>query len=323
MATSGTVGLTSISTAKLLERACRRCGLLPERITPEVVDIALNGLFMLIMRLSNRGLNLWCIDHKLLPVTPHQASYTLPAGTLDVLNISQCTPTPIAFTGSAGVGYYQATLSEASSVVRYGVKYSSLPTTPHILQKSEDGVSWTDVQTETELPQSGMFGWYEVDPSVTAGYFRISTLGTVAELYLASSIREVPLAPFNRDDYANQVNKRQESLNTTSYFFEKLVDPRITYWPVPADEYRHMAMFRYRQIQDVGTLTQNLEIPNRWLDPIVWQLSATLAYDLPGVDPKLRQEILMMAQNTMAEVEAGETDSAPVYIYPNIGVYTR
>lgn len=232
MATSGTIAATVIKTSQLIEKALRRCGLNPASATVETLDTAREDLFMLMMSLSNRGLNLWCIDQQVIPLVVGQATYVLPPGTLDVLNVLFQTP---------------------------------------------QGDEW----------------------------------------------RDFPLSAYNRDDYANLPNKSMLSERPTCYWFEKLREPQITLWPVPSDATRRLLVFRYRQIQDVGSLTEELEIPSRWLEAICWQLALRLAFELPEVKPERLAAIQSMRQEMIIEVEAGETDSAPVYIAPEIGVYTR
>jgi hypothetical protein len=131
------------------------------------------------------------------------------------------------------------------------------------------------------------------------------------------------MSQFNRDDYANQPNKTTQSETSTNFYFEKLVNPQATVWPVPKDDTRHFVLFRYRQIQDVGSLTNELELPSRWAESITWHWSLRLAFEIPEVTPDRRKEVQAMAASMVIEVEAGETDSAPTYFAPRIGVYTR
>jgi hypothetical protein len=324
MATSGTIGSTTIKTSNLLEKAVRRCGLLPATLTPESVDTATESLFMLLMSLSNRGLNLWCVDKKLMALEVAKATYQLPIGTQVVLNLLHATPTLVTGTDTSDANNYTTTLTTASPVVRFGVKFSVSPTS-FTFESSADGVTWTIAETFTEVAASGTLGWYDVDPSVTAAYFRVhSATGiTVTQFTLVTEVKEVMVAKFNRDDYANQPNKTQQSNTVTNYYFEKLITPQLTVWPVPSDATRHLVLFRYRQIQDVGTLTQELEIPARWYEAICWHLALRLAFELPGVDPARRQEVKGMADAMTIEVERDESDDAPIYYSPAIGVYTR
>lgn len=307
MSTSGTIGLTRIQTNKLLEKAVRRCGLQPAILTPEIVDTALEDLYMLLMSLSNRGLNLWCIDKKLLPLTIAQATYQLPVGTQDVLNLMHCVPKRVT----------------SGTVVRIGVKFSALPTTSFNLQTSPDGVTWTTVETFSAPTEANVYNWYDLDPQITADNFQISSNGTVSDLFLANNVTEIVVTPFNRDDYSNQPNKTFQTGLVTNYFFEKLVTPQITVWPVPNDDTRHLALYRYRNIQDVGTLTQEIELPTRWYEAITWHWAARLAFELPDVEKDRRAEVVQMANGMTIEVESGETDGSPVFFSPNIRVYTR
>ena len=322
MATSGTIGNTRVKTVNIVERAVRRCGLSPASVTAETLSIALEDLFSLLMSISSRGLNLWCVDHQLLPLVEGQATYVLPPGTLEVLNLIHATPARIEGTDTIAATFYQTQFDEAARIVRVGVDFSVAPMGTFEIQTSPDGAIWTTVKIV-----EGVIGWnwYDLDPAQTSLYFRVfsATLGIIDDLLLAGEVREIPITPFSRDDYSQQPNKTFNSLISTNYYFEKLVEPRITLWPVPGDSTRHLSLFRYRQIQDVGALTDELELPTRWFEAVIWHLALRLSFELPGVDAARRQEVLQMTSSMTFEVEGTETDNAPIYIAPLIGVYTK
>ena len=60
MATSQTVGRTSVSVTSLVEHAFRRCGKLASTISGELQMSAKENLFFLLTDLANRGLSLFC-----------------------------------------------------------------------------------------------------------------------------------------------------------------------------------------------------------------------------------------------------------------------
>ena len=325
MATSGTIGTTLIKTASVLERAVRRCGLPPTAITAETASIALEDLFTLLMSISSRGLNLWCVDKQLIALIEGQASYDLPSGSLEVLNLLHASPQRVSGTDTSSPTLYQTELDDSTTVVRVGIKFSVAQSVPFTIQSSTNGIVWTTHRTVAIAPAVGVWGWYDLDPGPTATFFRIAAaaLSTVDDFYLATSTREIEITAFNRDDYANQPDKTVRSAISNNYFFEKLVTPRITLWPVPNDDTRHLVPFRYRQVQDVGALANELELPTRWFEAIIWHLALRLAFDLPGVTADRRTEIMQMASSMTFEVEGSETDSAPVYFVPRIGVYNK
>ena len=307
MATSGTIGQTRINTAKMLEKATRRCGLSPQILTPEIVDTALESLFMLLMSLSNRGLNLWTIDKQILPIVAGQAKYVLPDGTIDVLNMMFSTQNEVT----------------TGKVVRVGVNFSTLPSATYDLQTSPDNAAWTTVATYTKPDTAGVYDWHDVDPAITATYWRINSDGVTEDVIFSGSNREIPMTPFNRDDYASQPDKTFQSNLSVNYFFEKLVNPQVTLWPVPNDSTRCVVLWRYRQIQDVGDLIDEIELPTRWYEAISWHWAARLAFELPGVEQSRRAEVVQMANAMTIEADGNETDNAPVFFTPGIRCYTR
>lgn len=326
MSTSGTIGTTKINTAKLLDKAIRRCGLEPNILTPELVEQAKESLFMLLLSIANRGLNLWCIDHRLLPLISGQATYTLPTGTLDILNVLHCTPTLADIQStSTSVGFDNFTLVDASTIVRAGFIFSILPTEATVtLEYSTDGLVWnTGVKFAVDvLP--GQYQWVDLPIQATAAYWRLShSTGALTTAAFCVQVREITITPFNRDDYAAQPNKTLQSGIVTNYFFEKKIDPQFTCWPVTNSSVNHISTFLYRQVQDVGKLTQELEIPSRWLEAISWQLAYRISFELPQVQQPRRQELKAMVDAMTMEVEGGETDGMPIYFAPRIGVYTK
>jgi len=96
-------------------------------------------------------------------------------------------------------------------------------------------------------------------------------------------------------------------------------------WPVPSEAYTIAQVTTYikRYIMDVGSLTQEIEVPQRWFNAIVYLLAAALAEELPTVDPTLIQILDQKAMRALNQAEMEERDNSPIYFTPSIGVYTR
>ena len=82
-------------------------------------------------------------------------------------------------------------------------------------------------------------------------------------------------------------------------------------------------IFRQRQVQDVGSLSQEIEVPQRWVEGIINQLAGRIVFEVDTVPKEFIQPILDMAASSLAEVERDETDGAPIMLQPNIGCYSR
>lgn len=328
MATSGTVGTTVIDTSALIEHSFRRCKVLPQAQTPETVLIAKECLHMLLLNLSNRGLNLWAVEKAFMGITAGQAAYATPAGTIDVLNVIYTQPTLATATFSAIATGGKASMTASARIIRVGFMLSSGWAGAMAIESSTDNITWTPQTTlDTTTYATGQYYWADLPVGTTAQYFRVVSSTTpypvVSAVQIATAVYDLPVTIWNRDTYATLNNKAAQGRPSTNYFFEKKLTPQITLWPVPNNSTDHLTIYRHRQAQDVGTLIQTLEVPQRWLDSIIWLLAARLCFELPTVDAALVQLIVQMADKQEFEAEQSETDGAPIFLVPGIGGYTR
>lgn len=325
--TPGIVGTTSVDTATLLEHAFRRVKIHPSAQTPELVDIALKNLYLVLMTLVNRGLNLWCVQSDFIGLANGKAVYDTPLGTVDVLEVIYCRPTRATGTNTITTTSITTALASPVRIVRTGVKFSTINATDTVtIQASNDGITWTTLNSLTGTDWT-TDTWYWFNPDVVASYsyYRAVTLNTMtaSEFYLASNSADLPVIQWNRDTWSVINNKAQTGSPATNYYLERLLTPRITLWPVPNNNFDHLQVFSQRQIQDVGTLTQQIEVPQRWIEAVIWQLSMRLSFEVPQVDAAVIQVVSAMADRTLLEVEREETDGAPISLQPNVSVYTR
>lgn len=325
MATSGTIATTTINTAKVVEHAFRRCGLVPSLQTPDIVELARNNLYLMLLALANRGLNLWCIDEQFIGLADGQREYALPAGTLQVLDLLYCRPTRATGTDTIAATSHTTALGNSTKVVRYGLKFAAGVTAALTFASSSDGVSYTTRATHSSQSwTAGQWYWFDLDPTVSATYFKVSsaTAFSLTEFYLVAGVTELPMTPWGRTDYAQQADKTRTGRPCLNYWYQKTTTPSVTIWPAANNNYDHLRLVRYRQVQDVGTLTQEIEAPQQWMEGMIWRLAESLSFELPEVDAARRQEIAQKSALITFEAEVSETDHAPVRIIPGIGVYT-
>jgi hypothetical protein len=74
---------------------------------------------------------------------------------------------------------------------------------------------------------------------------------------------------------------------------------------------------------DVGALTDELEVPQRWYEAVVFMLAHRMSLELPQVGMDRVGYLEKMADRYYSEAEAEERDKSPIYFAPNISVYTR
>lgn len=323
MATSGTVGNTVIDTATLLEHAFRRAGVAAAKQTPEIVQAAQESLYMLLLGMSNRGLNLWCLEQDFVGLSAGVPKYQMPVGTLNVSNVVFSQPTLVAGTTSNTGNSVTSDLGVATAVVRVGVEASGYTATDTItIAYSSDNVTWYTAASQVGGLVDVM--WFEVGGVATYRYWRVTTTSAATlTIAVASAIYDLPLSPWSWDTYMAVNNKAMLSRPATNYLIERKLYCYLTLWPVPSTQWDHLSLLCHRQVQDIGTLTEQIELPQRWLEGITWQTAFRIAVEVPGVDKDRLGLCREMAEFYTSEVEEDEADGMPLMIVPRIGGYTR
>jgi hypothetical protein len=213
-------------------------------------------------------------------------------------------------------------------VTTVGIKWSAA-SVPVALERSDDGIAWTTIQTEDVAAVAGEWVWFDLESSIATLYFRVrATTGVLSfsEVFLGNMPTEIPLARMNKDDYINLPNKTFQSNRTLQFWYDRQIpNPIMHMWPVPneAAEYAQLVVYVQRYIMDVGTMTQELEVPQRWYEAIVSMLASKLAMEITEVNPALIPMLDQKAQVALYTAQAEERDNSPMMMAPNISMYTR
>ena len=356
MAYSGTVGQTVVTVQNFIDQGARLSGKLAEELTVEQIQGSKQALFFVLSNLINMGINYWAINKKVYGLLPDQYEYLLPVGGVDVLNalyrrLNRPTPATgggyFGSDGNVGLAFDNNiyTSDAQSSPNGYiGINYGSnnpvyagsigiLPATSgsfHILLEwSFDGITWNLLQdTGVTTWISGQWLWYDIDPGQTCQYYRMRETGggtlNVAEFYVGNNSTEVTMARLNRDDYTNLPNKNFTANQPYQYWLNRTIpQATITLWPAPSDPFVQMTIWYSRQIMDVGDLSGQIEIPQRWNMAIQFLLAHQMSMILPAVEMDRIGYLDQQAQYYFNMAEQEERDKSPIYFAPNISVYTR
>lgn len=350
MSYSGTVGQTTISVQQLIDHGARRSGKFAEELTIEQVQSAKESLFYILSNLINQGVQYFAIKKQVIGLNANQAQYTLPAGSNDVLNalyrrMQRPTGSPFASSGSAALAFDSNT---ATSVVQnaingnIGINFGTSPVYAGsigilpavsgsfdiLLEWSNDGTTWTTLyDTGVTTWVSGSWLWYDIDPGVSASYYRMRETGgntlNVSEFYVGNNSTEITMSRLNRDDYTNLPNKNFTSNQPFQFWFNRTIPlPTLTLWPVPSDPFVQVTVWYSAYVQDIGALSGQLAIPDRWYLAIQCMLAHQMSQELPSVDIARIQYLEGQAEKYFQMAEQEERDKSPIYLQPQIGVYT-
>ena len=327
MAYSGTVAQTTFDTRRVIENAVRRCKVPVQQITAETIDVAKDQLYLMLSDFANSKLPLWCVEKSIYPLYNGTSYINTYAGTVDILNSNLRWLQSVTGTDTVTTTSNTTEFDSATQVTTVGIKWTSAAVDIE-LARSDDGVVWTIIQTETGEVGAGEWAWYDLDVAVAASYFRVSAvtgLLDVDQVYLGNTPTEIPLSRMNRDDYTNLPNKSFLSNRPLQYWLDrKAASPVLRLWPVPnaTAETAQIVVWAHRHIMDVGSLTQDVEVPQRWLEAVVAGLAAKLASELTEVDPAMIGILEQKAAAALYLAQAEERDNSPMMIAPNIAMYT-
>lgn len=230
MTVSGTISATVFDVNRVIDAAYRRCKIPAQRITPEMQQIAIDALYLLLSTAPVKGVQLWAIDSLQVAMIAGAAAHPLPAGTIDVLNVSR----------------------------------------------------------------------------------RLNN-------------NDVPLARVAQDSYDALPNKLAAG-SPSEFWLDRQRDvPVMMLWPVPSAAIAAsttLVVRRKRHLMDVTSLTQTLDIPQRWHEAVIAELASRLAMETPGVDGNLVPVLDAKAAAAWKTAQNAEEDSSPMRIMPRISAYT-
>jgi hypothetical protein len=129
------------------------------------------------------------------------------------------------------------------------------------------------------------------------------------------------ILPISRTEYASYPNKEQQGFSTV-FWFDRLVSPTITLWPVPdGTSAQYLKYYRTRQVQDSNlTNGQTVEIPYRWLEAF----ADGLAYRLSKIwSPEKAVALKAVADESYNVAAFQDVEQASQYISPQIVGYYR
>jgi hypothetical protein len=249
-------------------------------------------------------------------------------GTVDILNANLRYLQEVTGTNFDTSTERKVYFTSPSFVTSVGIFWSAA-SVPLVFERSDDDITWVEVQSETPVAVAGEKTWYDLDSSVASQYFRVrATSGTLSfdMINLGNTPTQIPLARMNRDDYTNLPNLFFQSNRPLQYWFDRQVNnPIMHLWPVPNDGAAtyQIVLWRQRYIMDVGTMTQELEIPQRWYEAIVANLAAKLALEIVEVDAGIIPVLDAKAAQALNIAQMEERDNSPMMIAPNISMYTK
>lgn len=201
-----------------------------------------------------------------------------------------------------------------TSLVQEHMQTARMATNLLLARWSNQGVNLWAVDLET-VPLVQGTSTYSV-PSDT-----VMILDAYITIAQGNSNTDRIILPVSRTEYASYPNKEQQGFPTT-YWFDRLLSPTITLWPVPdGGEATTLKYYRVRRLQDANyTAGQTVEIPYLWLEAFAYGLATRLAQVW---SPDKVQMLKPFADEAYQIAADQNTEYVSQYISPQIQGYFR
>ena len=128
------------------------------------------------------------------------------------------------------------------------------------------------------------------------------------------------ITPLSRTEYASISNKTSPG-RPTSFWFDRLISPTVTLWPVPNNSSFTLSYYRCVQVQDTNLAGgETPDLPYLWLDAYV----AGLAYRFARVyKPELEAVRKADANEAWRVAATQNVENTPMSLKPTISTYYR
>jgi len=130
------------------------------------------------------------------------------------------------------------------------------------------------------------------------------------------------ILPISRTEYASYPNKEQQGFPTV-FWFDRLLSPTVTLWPVPNTDNGPQSLKYYRvtRIEDAGLQNgQTVDIPYLWLEAFAYGLALRLAQIWR---PEFVMTMKPFADESYQIAADQNVETAQQYISPMISGYFR
>ena len=202
--------------------------------------------------------------------------------------------------------------------------------TYQLIYEYNDGTSWkTLVSTEKKAYSDRVWQYEKVLTPKNVTQYRVRELSggvlDAVEVCFATTAVDIMLGRLNIDQYTSLTNKDLSAELPLNYWYDRQVsNPQMHIWPAPSTPFGEMiVVWCSRQIQDVGSLSNTLEVPQRWINAIITNLAALTVLSAPKADLARYNILKEEAERATFQAQQEERDRSPFTITPSIRGYTR
>lgn len=346
MATSGEYNFNP-SLIDIIEDAYERCDVPADMISARQMKSALYSCNMVLADLSNKQLNLWTVEPGIVGLTAGRPTYQLPQGTIGLLEVTiRNNFRPLDGTAASSSGGTAANAFDndpdtscLQTSANGNISYdwgAGITHTIDLVGYTSAAAATLDLIFEGTYDMSTWVTAYDCEPTAyTAGeaqYFcvpnprafrgmRVRERGgatlNAEEVYFMYQVSDLLLSPMSRQEYTSIPNKLAPG-RPLSFYFNRQINPTVTFWDTPNSQWQTVYYNRIRQVQDITSAQQTVDIPYRFLEAFTATLAVKLAVKWASAKVDMLAEL---AANSVLIALAEDRERVPLRLTPDLTGY--
>ncbi len=305
MATSATWEFVTPQTVEIITEAYERVGILPDILTAQKIQTATRSLNFILQSWINKGLNQWSVKQGMIGLIPNQTSYELPNQGVAIMEATVRTSTrnlggtATSSAGGTAANAFDGNIATACTqtapdgnisytwgsslypISMVGIQSAATLTYTLVGEYSFDGATWsTAVSIPAQSYEQLDIAWFTVPVPVPANYFRVRESGgatlNITELYFNTNLNDTIITGSSRAEYIAYPNKATPG-KPSSFYLDRQIVPVIYLYPTPNALYNNLFYTYTQSFQDIGSMTENAQVPARFLEALASALTWRLA----------------------------------------------
>lgn len=126
---------------------------------------------------------------------------------------------------------------------------------------------------------------------------------------------EVPLIKLSREEYFDLPSKNVQGVPSQFYYDPQLTTGALYLWQTPEDTSTRLRITYMRQIEDFDAAGNNPDLPQEWLECLVYNLAAALA-PVFGKEQKALGYITPRAEHLLFSISTYDVESTSIQLVP-------
>jgi hypothetical protein len=138
-----------------------------------------------------------------------------------------------------------------------------------------------------------------------------------------TTVTDTPLTELSRQEYFEQPNKTSSPSTPNSYYFDPQATSGTLYlWPAASSETvtagYSIQLTYLRRMDDMVSSNDDLDMPQEWLQPMIWALADDLETEYPVNDPRLAQKIERKSAMWYQMLRSFDNETASIFLQPEV-----